>query len=90
MVGDRRLLSRVPGTEAVIVPMVEPLEHPLSPQEVAVVRSLADGLNLGQTGDRLGITRATVKTHLARAFAKTGVHTQAEVVAWAFRAGVIS
>jgi len=73
-----------------VLPMTVELVHPLTPREIEILRALADGLNLEGTGGRLGITRATVKTHLARIFAKLGVHSQAEAVASAFRAGLLS
>ena len=73
-----------------ILPMTEPLAHPLTPREVQVLRCLADGLSRFETGAQLGISPATVKTHKARIFGKLHVHRKAEAVAWAFRAGLLS
>jgi DNA-binding NarL/FixJ family response regulator len=41
-----------------------------------------------EIGDRLFLGRATVKTHINRIFAKTGVRDRAQAVGYAFRAGL--
>jgi predicted ATPase/class 3 adenylate cyclase/DNA-binding CsgD family transcriptional regulator len=51
----------------------------LTPTEVQVVELVAQGLTNPQIGERLFISRRTVQTHLAHAFAKLGVSTRAEV-----------
>ncbi len=45
--------------------------------EIRVAAAIAGGLNAPQAAAALGISVATVKTHLARCFEKTGVHSQA-------------
>jgi predicted ATPase/DNA-binding CsgD family transcriptional regulator len=60
----------------------------LTPTELEVVRLAAAGLTNPAIGERLFISRGTVKTHLLHVFAKLGVHTRAELAAAAFRHGL--
>jgi len=79
-------LAEVPqGTAA---RSVAPLEA-LSTREAQILALLAEGLVNKQIAARLGISRHTVKTHLAALFHKLGVSTRAEAVAAGARAGVI-
>ena len=61
----------------------------LTGREAQVLALLADGLVNKQIAVRLGISRHTVKTHLAALFHKLGVSTRAEAVAAGARAGLI-
>jgi DNA-binding NarL/FixJ family response regulator len=79
-------LAEVPqGTAARSVAPAEPL----STREAQILALLAEGLVNKQIAARLGISRHTVKTHLAALFHKLGVSTRAEAVAAGARAGVI-
>jgi DNA-binding CsgD family transcriptional regulator len=60
----------------------------LTPTELEVVRLAAGGLTNPAIGERLFISRGTVKTHLLHVFAKLGVHTRAELAAAAIRHGL--
>ena len=60
----------------------------LTPTEVQVVKLLSKGLTNPQIGERLFISRGTVKTHLAHVFSKLGVTSRAELAAEATRHGV--
>ena len=60
----------------------------LTPTELEVVRLAAVGLTNPAIGERLFISRGTVKTHLLHVFAKLGVHTRAELAAAAIRHGL--
>jgi DNA-binding CsgD family transcriptional regulator len=62
---DARLLSELCG---------------LTPAEAQVVRLVADGLAPKLIATRLGVSLATVKTHLHRGFRKTGARGQADLV----------
>jgi DNA-binding NarL/FixJ family response regulator len=62
---------------------------PLTAREAQVLALLAEGLVNKQIAARLGISRHTVKTHLAALFHKLDVTTRAEAVAAGARAGVI-
>ena len=53
----------------------------LTPTEVAVVRQAAAGLTNPQIAERLFITRATVKTHLAHVYDKLGVRNRSQLAA---------
>jgi DNA-binding NarL/FixJ family response regulator len=61
----------------------------LTTREAQILALLAEGLVNKQIAARLGISRHTVKTHLAALFHKLGVSTRAEAVAAGARAGVI-
>jgi DNA-binding NarL/FixJ family response regulator len=61
----------------------------LSAREAQILALLAEGLVNKEIATRLGISRHTVKTHLAALFHKLGVSTRAEAVAAGARAGVI-
>jgi len=52
----------------------------LTPAELRVVQSIVDIGGVPETAIALGIAETTVKTHLHRVFAKTGVSRQADLV----------
>jgi DNA-binding CsgD family transcriptional regulator len=60
----------------------------LTPTELEVVRLAAAGLTNPAIGERLFISRGTVKTHLLHVFAKLDMHTRAELAAAAIRHGL--
>ncbi len=62
----------------------------LSPREREVLLAVADGRTNGEIADALGLSPATVKTHLDRIFSKTGTEHRAAAVARALRQGWIS
>ncbi|HEY2259469.1 MAG TPA: LuxR C-terminal-related transcriptional regulator [Solirubrobacteraceae bacterium] len=57
----------------------------LTPTERRVVALVAQGLTNPQIGERMFITRGTVKVHLSHIFAKLGTGTRAELAAEATR-----
>ena len=57
----------------------------LTPTEQQVVNLVVEGLTNPQIGQRLFISRGTVKTHLAHVFAKLGVTSRAELAVAATR-----
>ncbi len=59
----------------------------LSEREREVLQALSEGLSNAAIGVRLGISRSTVKFHLAAVFEKLGVHRRAEAVAMGIRHG---
>ncbi|MET8627870.1 response regulator transcription factor [Kitasatospora sp. NPDC004669] len=59
----------------------------LTPREEDVLRLLATGLPNAAIARRLFIGQATVKTHVNHLFAKLGVTTRAEAIAWAHSHG---
>jgi len=65
--------------------------HPeLTPRELEVLRMLAQGATQTQIAGELGISPKTVSSHLERVLVKTGVHSRAQAVSWAFRKGLVA
>ena len=62
----------------------------LTPREGEVLALIAGGLSNTEIAEQLFVSEATVKTHINRAFAKTGVRDRAQAVAYAFRNGLAS
>ncbi len=61
----------------------------LTEKERAVLQALADGLGNTAIGERLDISRSTVKFHLSSIYTKFGVHSRAEAVATGVRRGEV-
>jgi DNA-binding CsgD family transcriptional regulator len=57
----------------------------LTPTELRVVDLVADGLTNPQIGERMFISRGTVKVHLSHIFAKLNMSSRAELAAEAAR-----
>ena len=62
---------------------------PMTARELDVLLLAADGLVTTQIAERLSISHATVKTHMAHVCAKLGVPNRTAAVAHALRAGLI-
>jgi DNA-binding CsgD family transcriptional regulator len=90
MSGDRRGILNQRATAAVFVHQVAsgapaPLEtvtklYGLTAGEVRVLAAVAETSGVSNIAAGLGISEATVKTHLQRLFAKTGVRRQADLI----------
>jgi DNA-binding NarL/FixJ family response regulator len=61
----------------------------LTPTEIRVVELVAEGLTNPQIGERMFISRGTVKVHLSHTFAKLGIATRAELAAEATRRALV-
>ncbi len=57
-----------------------PPEHDLTPQEVRLLRLLADGASYQAAGDRLGITINTVRNHVRSIYEKLHVSSKSAAV----------
>jgi len=61
-----------------------------SEREREVIQLLAQGRTNSDIADALFISENTVRNHLANAYAKIGVSSAREAVAWAWRNGIVS
>lgn len=66
-----------------------PAVHALSPREREVLLLLAEGLSNQEIADRLYVSPATVKSHVAAVLATLGVRDRVQAVVRAFRSGLI-
>lgn len=60
----------------------------LSPRETEVLALIAAGRSNQEITEELHVSMATVKTHVNRIFAKTGVRDRAQAVAYAYEQGL--
>lgn len=59
----------------------------LTRREAEVLGMVAEGRTDGDIASQLGLTRNTVRNHLARIYAKIGAHSRSEAVIWARKRG---
>lgn len=64
-------------------------EPNLTPREEEVLRLMARGLSNEQIASELGIAEGTVKNHVSNLYAKLGVNSRAQAVAWAWLHGKV-
>ena len=89
----RRLLRHfhVPETDAKPPPAFreEPPLRPLTEREVDILRMIAKGLSNAEAAGVLGLSRATVRTHLEHIYEKLEVTNRVEAVTEGLRKGLI-
>ncbi len=68
---------------------VSTLARMLTPRETEVLMHLVKGRSKPAVGKILGISAHTVNRHTTNMMAKVCVHTRAELVRWAIRAGLV-
>ena len=61
----------------------------LTPRETEILQVIAKGLSNRAAGETLGVSRATVRTHLEHIYAKLEVSNRTEAVTEAIRRGII-
>jgi DNA-binding NarL/FixJ family response regulator len=83
----RRLIAELVSVPNPQLPSSELLDE-LTPREREVVALVALGLSNPDIAERLVISPATSKTHVSRAMLKLGAHDRAQLVAFAFHAGL--
>ncbi|MGB9112324.1 MAG: LuxR C-terminal-related transcriptional regulator [Acidimicrobiales bacterium] len=52
----------------------------LTPRQWEVLRLLLQGVRVPAIAAKLGVTRSTIRNHLATIFRRCGVHTQSELI----------
>lgn len=70
-------------------PGTDPRLAELTPRELEVLRSVADGLSNAEVAERLFLSEATVKTHVGRVLAKLGVRDRVQAVVVAYETGLV-
>ena len=85
----RRLVERYAMRDEASVPAPGLLER-LTPREREVLRLVATGYNNTEIADRLFLSGATVKTHVARLLAKLGLRDRVQAVVFAYETGLVS
>lgn len=63
-------------------PPLEEIDYELTPRELEIGNLVARGLTNAEIGSVLGISRATVATHLQRAYKRLGLASRAELATW--------
>lgn len=66
-----------------------PSAERLTARETEILTLIAEGLSNAEISERLFLSRATVKTHVNRVFAKTGARDRAQAVRYAYRSGLV-
>ncbi|HEY0801615.1 MAG TPA: helix-turn-helix transcriptional regulator [Steroidobacteraceae bacterium] len=61
-----------------------PVRWSLTDAESRVIQQLATGLRTSEIALRLGVSVHTIRTHVKRAMAKAGAHSQAALVAFLY------
>jgi len=61
----------------------------LTPRQAQILPMLAAGMSNREIGERLYVSRETVKTHIAHMFARMGATSRAQAVALAYQHGLL-
>lgn len=84
----RRLVERYARPEGEAAPVPGDLSA-LTPRELEVFRHVGRGLSNAEIAEGLTLSEATVKTHVARIFAKLELRDRAQAVVVAYETGLI-
>ncbi|HEX4498631.1 MAG TPA: response regulator transcription factor [Thermoanaerobaculia bacterium] len=80
----RKVVERLRGGAPPVV-----LDDALTPQEVHLLRLLAEGCTYQVAGEQLGISINTVRNYIRNIYEKLQVHTKSEAVSKGMRAGLL-
>lgn len=84
----RRLIERFVNQAPAELSKPPELEA-LSERELSVLRLMAEGLSNEEIGERLFISRATAKTHVANILMKLGLRDRIQAVVFAYESGLV-
>lgn len=76
------------GAPIRLLPVPPSVAH-LTRREIEVLQLLAEGLATRELAKRLGVSPFTIRRHIESVLMKTGLHTQAQAVSFAYRAGLL-
>lgn len=85
----RRLVERFAGPDGGALPIPADLSV-LTPRETEVLRLVGRGLSNSEIAETLTLSEATVKTHVARIFAKLELRDRAQAVVLSYETGLIT
>ncbi|MER6300532.1 response regulator transcription factor [Kitasatospora sp. NPDC001539] len=90
----RRLVERfatgAPGPSSTGSPAPHRDLAPLTPREAEVLALLGRGLSNAELAEELTLSESTVKTHVARIFAKLNLRDRAQAVVLAYETGLVT
>ncbi|MGM0530442.1 MAG: response regulator transcription factor [Bacteroidota bacterium] len=72
-----------------ICPKIKARHGEISRREIDIIKFISKGLSVKQIADKLFISEKTARTHVQNIHAKTGLHNNAGVTAFAFRNNII-
>ena len=85
----RRVVETFAGGAAPSGPAVSGLDE-LTEREAEIVALVGTGLSNGEIAERLVISPATARTHVSRAMLKLGARDRAQLVVFAYEAGLVT
>ncbi|WP_031186313.1 MULTISPECIES: response regulator [unclassified Streptomyces] len=85
----RRLVERYAAEAERTTPAVPAGLTALTPREREVLTLMGRGLSNGELATELTLSEATVKSHVARVFAKLGLRDRAQAVVLAYETGLV-
>jgi DNA-binding NarL/FixJ family response regulator len=85
----RRLVERFAAAAAPTAAVHRDLTG-LTPRELEVLTLMGRGLSNASLAEALTLSEATVKTHVARIFAKLALHDRAQAVVLAYETGLVT
>jgi DNA-binding NarL/FixJ family response regulator len=85
----RRVVETFAASAAPAAAAVGGLDE-LTEREAEIVALVGTGLSNGEIGERLVISPATARTHVSRAMLKLGARDRAQLVVFAYEAGLVT